>query len=93
MIPMMHQSRRAQVKGHLRLTQSQGLPQVRNVIEALEFGHPAAQKEGEEVDEEAGVLANGEVGLVAHLLEPEPQLWIHNHINQNLLTHSAEFVL
>lgn len=56
------------------LTQSQGLPQVCNVIEALEFRHSAAQKEGEQVDEEAGMLANGEVGFVAHLLEPEPQI-------------------
>lgn len=58
----------------LCLTQSQGLPQVGDVIEALEFGHPAAQQEGEQVDEEAGVLADGEVGFVAHLLEPEPQV-------------------
>lgn len=61
-------------RSSLCLTQSQGLPQVGNVIEALEFGHPAAQQEGEEVDEEAGVLADGEVGFVAHLLEPEPQV-------------------
>lgn len=51
----------------------------------MEFGHSAAQKEGEEVDEEAGMLADGEVGFVAHLLEPEPQLRIHNDRNQNLL--------
>lgn len=69
----MQQPHREQVKGHLSLTQSQGLPQVGNVVEALEFGHSAAQQEGEQVDEEAGVLADGEVGFVAHLLEPGPQ--------------------
>lgn len=61
-------------RSSLCLTQSQGLPQVGDVVEALEFGHPAAQQEGEEVDEEAGVLADGEVGFVAHLLEPEAQM-------------------
>lgn len=60
-------------RSSLGLTQGQGLPQVGDVVEALEFRHPAAQQEGEEVDEEAGVLADGQVGFVAHLLEPGAQ--------------------
>ena len=52
------------------LTQSQGFPQVGDVVEALQFRHPTAQQEREQVDEEAGMLADGEVGFVTHLLEP-----------------------
>lgn len=56
---------------HSSLTQGQGFPQVGNVIKALQFRHPATQHEGEEIDEEAGVLTDGEVCFVAHLLEPK----------------------
>ncbi len=55
------------------LTQSQGFPQVGDVVEALQFGHAAAQQEGEQVDEEAGVLTDGKVGFITHLLEPDTQ--------------------
>ena len=55
------------------LTQSQGFPQVGNVIEALQFRHAAAQQEGEQVDEEAGMLTDSQVGFITHLLEPVTQ--------------------
>ena len=54
----------------LALLQRQRLAQVRNVVEALQLGHAASQEQREQVDEEAGVLTDGQVGLVAHLLEP-----------------------
>ena len=55
----------------LRLVQGQRLADVGDVVEGLQLGHAGAQHHGEEVDEEVGVLADGQVGLVAHLLEPE----------------------
>lgn len=55
------------------LTQSQGFPQVGNVIEALKFRHATAQQEREQVDEEAGMLTDGKVGFITHLLEPDTQ--------------------
>lgn len=56
------------------LTQSQGLSQVGDVVEALQFGHAAAQQEGEQVDEEAGMLTDGQVSFVTHLLEPDTHI-------------------
>ena len=55
----------------LRLVQGQGLADVGDVVEGLQLGHAGAQHHGEQVDEEVGVLADGQIGLVAHLLEPE----------------------
>lgn len=55
----------------LRLVQGQGLPDVSDVVERLQLGHPRAQHHGEEVDEEVGVLPDRQVRLVTHLLEPE----------------------
>lgn len=43
------------------------------VIEALQFGHATAQQEGKQVDEEAGVLTDGQIGFITHLLEPDTQ--------------------
>lgn len=54
----------------LGLVQGQCLAQVGNVVEGLELGHPRAQHHGEEVDQQVGVLSDGQVSLVAHLLEP-----------------------
>ena len=54
----------------LRLVQSQGLPDVGDVVEGLQLGHPGAQHHGEQVDEEVGVLPDRQVRLVTHLLEP-----------------------
>ena len=55
----------------LRLVQGQCLADVGDVVEGLQLGHAGAQHHGEQVDEEVGVLADGQIGLVAHLLEPE----------------------
>lgn len=54
----------------LRLVQGQGLPDVSDVVERLQLGHPRAQHHGKQVDEEVGVLPDCQVGLVAHLLKP-----------------------
>lgn len=51
------------------LVQCQGLTDVGNVGNCSP-GIPGAQHHGEQVDEEVGVLADGQVGLVAHLLKP-----------------------
>lgn len=58
----------------LSLVQGQGFTDVGDVIEGLQLGHPGAQHHGEQVDEEVGMLTNGQVGLIAHLLEPEKQI-------------------
>ena len=57
----------------LGLVQGQGLPDVGDVIEWLQLGHPRAQHHREEVDEEVGVLSDRQVRFVTHFLEPEGQ--------------------
>lgn len=66
---------------HSHLTESQGLPKVGNVIKTLQFRHTTAQQEREEVDKKAGMLSNGQVSLVAHLLEPAEQASTGEQVN------------
>lgn len=54
----------------LAFLQGQRLPDVGNIIEWLQLRHARAQHHGEQVDEEIGMLPDGQVGFIAHLLEP-----------------------
>lgn len=54
----------------LALLQSQGFPQVGDVIKALQLGHSTAQQQREQVNEETCVLTDCQVRFVTHLLKP-----------------------
>lgn len=62
--------KKTQLTHLLTLLQSQRLSDVGDVIEGLQLRHAGAEHHGEQVNEEVGVLANGQVSFVTHLLEP-----------------------
>jgi len=64
----------------LVLLQRQRLAQVGDVVEALQLRHPTAQQQREEVDEEAGVLTDGQICFITHLLKPERHITLNTQV-------------
>lgn len=58
----------------LCLLQRQRLPDVGDVVKGLQLRHAGAQHHGEQVDEQVGMLPDGQVGFVTHFLEPGEEI-------------------
>ena len=63
-----------------RLLHGQGLADVANVVQRLQFGDPALQHHGEQGDDEVRVLPQLQVGLATQLLKPGNM--VHTHLSK-----------
>lgn len=71
----------------LCLTDGERLVEVADIVDGLEFGDLCAQHEGEEADEEVGVVSQDQVGLATQLLESDWRIQMMQRKTMKLIGH------